>query len=129
MVWRTSAVITGATSTACASTMALNEKSHPRKPKGPECDSSRYSASPTTTEGKANEVFKMINTSPRPRKRATASHAPNHLPTTQASAHAQALTASERHTIESSTGSADMISAKAVATLSDTVFMAGKTGH
>ena len=39
--WRVSAVATGSTSTACASTMALNENSQPRNPSGPERDSSR----------------------------------------------------------------------------------------
>ncbi|CFP59350.1 Uncharacterised protein [Bordetella pertussis] len=41
MVWRTSAVTMGTTRMVCATTMALNENSQPRKPNGPECESSR----------------------------------------------------------------------------------------
>ena len=41
MVWRTSAITTGSTSTLWASTMALKENSQPRKPSGPLRDSSR----------------------------------------------------------------------------------------
>src|SRR3546814_3368106 len=76
--------------------MALNENSQPRKPSGPECDSSRYTTRPTTTEGKASDVLSSVRTMPRPRKRATASQAQPNMPTLQASRDEQALTASER---------------------------------
>ena len=39
--WRVSAVTTGSTRMACASTIALNENSQPRKPSGPLRDSSK----------------------------------------------------------------------------------------
>src|SRR3546814_6673643 len=65
--------------------MALNENSQPRKPSGPECDSSRYTTRPTTKEGKASDVLSSVRTMPRPRKRATASQAPPTMPTLQAS--------------------------------------------
>ena len=41
IAWRVSAVTIGTTRIVCASTIASKEKSQPRKPSGPERDSSR----------------------------------------------------------------------------------------
>ena len=123
MLWRTKAVTTGSTSKACANTMALKEKSQPRKPSGPERDSSRYTTRPTTTEGSASAVLRKASTTPRPAKRATPSQAPSTKPRLQASTQAQALTASDRSTMPASTGSSEVMSEKAVRTLSWKVFI------
>ena len=61
----------------CAITIAFSENSHPNSPNGPERDSSRYTTRPTTTDGSARQVFSTVSTAPRPRKRATPSHAPS----------------------------------------------------
>ena len=103
--------------------MALNEKSQPRKPRGPERDSSKYTTSPTTTDGTAKNVFKQASTTPWPLKRATPSHAPNSKPSAQASRQAVALTHKERPTMASKVGSSDKTNWKAVVKLSANVFM------
>ena len=80
-VWRVSAVTTGTTSTTCATTMAWKVNIQPRKPSGPLRDSSRYTSSPTTTEGSASSVLSSVSTTLRPRKRVTPSQAPATTPT------------------------------------------------
>ena len=114
---------TGSTSRVWAITIALNVKSHPRAPKGPLRDSSRYTTSPTTTEGTASMVLSNASTAPRPANRATPSHAPSTTPAPQASRQAVPLTASERPTMVHNMGSAENVSCSAVMALSESVDM------
>ena len=103
--------------------MALKLNSQPKKPSGPERDKSRYTSSPTTTEGTASKVFKPVSTTSRPAKRATPSQAPSTSPKPQASRQAVALTASERPTMSSKAGSKAAMSCSAVVALSERVDM------
>ncbi len=103
---------------ACASTIALKLNSHPSDPSGPLRDSSKYTTSPTTTDGTASKVLSTASTAPRPANRATPSQAPSTSPPTLASTNAMALTASDRPTIASNCASKARISFSAVATLS-----------
>ena len=125
MAWRVRAVTTGTTSTVCATTIAWKLNIQPRKPSGPERDSSRYTTSPTTTDGSANRVLRPASTSPRPLNRDTASQAPSHSPRPQANTQAVALTASDRRTTLHSTASPDVTSCNAVQMLSVNPVMRG----
>src|SRR5690606_14042927 len=102
---------------------ALKENSHPRKPKGPDRESKRYSARPTTTEGSARAVFSRVSTAPRPWKRTTASQAPVSRPMQHARRQAHALTARDRPTICRNAGSSEVIRLNAVEALWDNVFI------
>jgi hypothetical protein len=103
--------------------MALKENSQPRNPSGPVRDSTRYTTSPTTTEGTARAVFNNASTAVRPRKRATPSQAPSGRPRTQAIAQALALMDSDRPTMASKPGSREAMSCRAVEVLSERVVM------
>jgi hypothetical protein len=86
-------------------------------------DSSRYTTSPTTTDGKASAVLSKASTAPRPLKRDTPSQAPSNRPQPEAIAQAQALTASDRQTMLASMASSEVMREKAVTALSEKVFM------
>jgi hypothetical protein len=101
--------------------MALKLNNQPKKPNGPERESSKYTTNPTTTEGTAKKVLSTVSTAPRPTKRATPSQAPSTMPMQQASAHAVALTANERHTMDRRVGSHAATSWSAVLALSVSV--------
>jgi hypothetical protein len=103
--------------------MALKENSQSRKPSGPLRESSRYTTSPTTTEGKANAVLSKVSTTARPLKCATPSHAPRSRPALQAIKEAHTLTVSDRATMLASIGSSEVMSEKAVTALLEKVFM------
>ena len=98
--------------------MALKENSQPKYPSGPVRDNSKYTTSPTTTEGTAKNVFSKVSTAPRPANRATPSQAPSTSPTAQAMAQATALTARERPTMVSRLASREVMRSSAVAALS-----------
>ena len=119
---RVSAVTTGITSTTWAITMAWKVNIQPRKPSGPERDSSKYTTKPTTTDGKASKVFSTVNTMCRPGKPDTPSHAPTSRPTPQPIRQALALTPNDRPTMVHSAGSKEVTRCSAARTLSAKVF-------
>jgi hypothetical protein len=77
----------------------------PHDPSGPDRDSSRNTNSPTTTGGSPISALRTTIDPPRPRKRASASHAPSGSPISAASSTADRLTISESRTIANSAGS------------------------
>ncbi|MNV11230.1 hypothetical protein D3C71_1017890 [compost metagenome] len=103
--------------------MALKLNSQPSEPSGPLRESTRYTTSPTTTDGTASKVLSTASTAPRPAKRATPSQAPSTRPTPQAIRHAVALTDKERPTMVHRTGSEERVSCSAVFALSESVDM------
>ena len=69
MVCRDSAAMIGVTRTVCAITMACGVNSRPHSPSGPERDSNRKIASPTTTGGRPISALRKTMTASRPGKR------------------------------------------------------------
>ena len=90
--WRVSAATTGSTRIVCATIIAVGVNRMPSEPSGPARDSSRYTTSPTTTEGSASSVLSVAIAALRPGTRATASHAPSTMPKAAATRQAAALT-------------------------------------
>jgi hypothetical protein len=72
----TSAVIIGIARMVCAITIAVGVKSRAREPSGPERESARYRARPTTTGGNPKKALIKTTISRRPRKGKVASAAP-----------------------------------------------------
>ena len=104
-------------------TIAVGVNKMPQAPSGPARDSSRYTASPTTTEGSASSVFSNHTSAPWPGKRATASAAPKASPMAAPNKQAVPLTRSDRPTICSSAGSALTMRWAAMSRLSVIVLM------
>jgi hypothetical protein len=69
MVCLVSAAMIGATRIVCAITMACGVNKRPHDPSGPERDSDRNTASPTTTGGSPISALSTTITTSRPRKR------------------------------------------------------------
>ena len=87
MVWRVSAAMIGSTSSACAMIIAFGENRMPRNPSGPERDSSRKTARPTTTGGRPMNALMTTTIAVRPGKLTSARNAPSGSPTSAASSH------------------------------------------
>jgi len=113
------AAISGTTSKVCAMTIASGVYSSPKPPNGPERDSSRYTTTPTTTEGRP--IMPLISTDSvlLPGKRPTAMQAPSGRPISVPSTTAPPLTCSDSTTISatvwSKVASSDMASEKVAA--------------
>ena len=105
MVCRVSAAMIGATRTVCAITMACGVNSRPHEPSGPERDSVRKTASPTTTGGRPISALSTTMTASRPRKRVSAISAPNGTPISAANSTALRLTSSDSRTMANRPGS------------------------
>ena len=105
MVCRVSAAMIGATKIVCATTMARGVNKMPHDPSGPERDSDRNTASPTTTGGSPISALSTTITISRPRKRVRAINAPNGTPISAANSTAARLTISESHTMAYNAGS------------------------
>ena len=95
----------GATSTVCAITMACGVNSRPQDPSGPERDSARNIASPTTTGGRPIMALSTTMAASRPGKRVSAMNAPNGTPISAANSTALRLTSSDSRTMANSPGS------------------------
>jgi NAD(P)-dependent dehydrogenase (short-subunit alcohol dehydrogenase family) len=64
--------------------IAAGGKRRPKGPRGPDRDSSRYTASPATTGGRPSRLLAITTSMPRPRNRYTASAVPNGAPVAMA---------------------------------------------
>ena len=95
MIWRLKAAMIGVTRMVCATIIACGVNRMPNEPSGPERDSNRYTASPTTTGGSPISAFRTTIAASRPRNRFSARNAPNGTPRIAASATALRLTISE----------------------------------
>ena len=91
----------GTTSTTWAITMAVGVYSKPSSPKGPERDKSRYTTTPTTTEGSPMKPFATMASVCLPGKRPTARQAPAGRPISKPIATASPLTCSDSSAISS----------------------------
>ena len=80
MVCRASAAMIGVTRTVCAITMACGVNNRPHSPSGPDRDSSKKIASPTTTGGRPISALRKTMTASRPGKRTSAMKAPTGTP-------------------------------------------------
>src|SRR5665647_1071986 len=114
MVWRVSAAMIGTIRMVWAITMAVGVNKMPNPPSGPDRDSRRYTASPTTTGGSPISALSSTTRTDRPGKRVSASSAPKGIPASAASTTADRLTASESHTIANSAASPLRISCQAL---------------
>ncbi len=105
MVCRVSAAMIGATRMVCAITMACGVNSRPHDPSGPERDSARNTASPTTTGGRPISALRTTMTPSRPGKRVSANIAPTGTPISAAKNTALRLTISDSRTMANNAGS------------------------
>ena len=110
---RVSAAISGTTRMLCATTMAVGVKRMPRLPNGPDRLSSRYTSSPTTTEGSASNVLTPHTATRWPGKRATASQLPSARPNNAPTAQAVRLTRKDSATMPARRASNCVISCQA----------------
>lgn len=104
IVWRVRAAIIGRIRRACAMIIAAGVNKIPRSPSGPERDSRRYTAKPTTTGGNPMKALTSTTTAPRPENSVSARSAPSGSPSKAASPTADRLTASDSLTIAKSAG-------------------------
>ena len=87
----------GSASTVCARIIASGVNSRPRNPSGPERDSSRYSARPTTAGGRPSSALTSDDQRRAvPGNRQTASNVPSGRPSSAAAAVAVRLTSSDK---------------------------------
>jgi hypothetical protein len=98
--------------------MALKENNQPRKPSGPECESSKYTTKPTTTDGRAKAVLSSVIRAERPLKSTSANHAPLEMPSTHANKQAKPLKAKDSNTMCTNVSSKPSIICQAAEKLS-----------
>ncbi len=108
----TSATTIGVASTACAMIIAVGVNSRPAAPSGPARERSRNTPSPATTGGRPRKALVSTIIACRPRKRLTASQAPNGAPIKSAIRLAVRLTRSDNVTMFNNSGSPRTIIAK-----------------
>jgi hypothetical protein len=89
----------GKASVAWAIIIAAGVNNRLSLPSGPECDNSRYSASPTTTGGRPKSALATTTIASRPGNRQIANAVPSGRPRTAAAPLADRLTDSDSPTI------------------------------